>query len=82
LWAANDLVLNVALQIKAVLLILAVSALAPSRAIRELKYRCLGILQPVFRIRIRMDPHSIGRPDPGGLKRVKMKKKRSKKPDN
>jgi uncharacterized Zn-finger protein len=31
---------------------------------------------PVFRIRIRMDPHSIGRldPDPGGLKRTKMKK--------
>jgi hypothetical protein len=35
-----------------------------------------------------MDPHSIGRPDPnadpdpGGLKRAKMKKKRSKKPDN
>jgi hypothetical protein len=31
-----------------------------------------------------MDPHSIGRPDPdpGGLKRTKMKKKRSKKPDN
>jgi hypothetical protein len=28
------------------------------------------------------DPHSIGRPDPGGLKRAKMKKKRSKKPDN
>jgi hypothetical protein len=22
-----------------------------------------------------MDPHSIGRPDPGGLKRAKMKKK-------
>jgi hypothetical protein len=38
----------------------------------------------VFRIRIRMDPHSIGRldPDPGGLKRAKMKKKRSRKPDN
>jgi hypothetical protein len=37
-----------------------------------------------------MDPHSIGPririrnadPDPGGLKRAKMKKKRSKKPDN
>jgi hypothetical protein len=33
-----------------------------------------------------MDPHSIGRPDPdpdpGGLKRAKIKKKRSKKPDN
>jgi hypothetical protein len=37
-----------------------------------------------------MDPHSIGRPDPDphsdpdprGLKRAKMKKKRSKKPDN
>jgi hypothetical protein len=31
-----------------------------------------------------MDPHSIGRPDPdpGGLKRAQMKKKRSKKPDN
>jgi hypothetical protein len=33
-----------------------------------------------------MDPHSIGRtdpdPDPGGLKRAKMKKKRSKKPAN
>jgi hypothetical protein len=28
------------------------------------------------------DPHSIGRPDPGGLKRAKMKKTRSKKPDN
>jgi hypothetical protein len=30
------------------------------------------------------DPHSIGRPDPdpGGLKRAKMKKKRSKMPDN
>jgi hypothetical protein len=40
------------------------------------------IFLPVFRIRIRMDPHSIGRPDPGGLKRAKMKKKRSKKPDN
>jgi hypothetical protein len=33
----------------------------------------------VFRVRIRMDPHSIGRlnpnPDPGGLKRAKMKGK-------
>jgi hypothetical protein len=29
-----------------------------------------------------MDPHSIGRPDLGGLKRAKMKKKRSNKPDN
>jgi hypothetical protein len=29
-----------------------------------------------------LDPHSIGRPDPGGLKRDKMKKKRSKKSDN
>jgi hypothetical protein len=29
-----------------------------------------------------MDPHAIGRPDPGGLKRAKMKKKRSKMPDN
>jgi hypothetical protein len=40
-----------------------------------------------------MDPHSIGHPDPhsecgsgtgrpGGLKKAKMKKKRSKKPDN
>jgi hypothetical protein len=30
------------------------------------------------------DPHSIGRPDPdpGGLKRAKMKKKCGKKPDN
>jgi hypothetical protein len=44
------------------------------------------MLHAVFRIRIRirMDPHSIGRPDPdpGGLKRAKMKQKRSKKPDN
>jgi hypothetical protein len=33
-------------------------------------------LAPVFRIRIRMDPHSIGRLDPdlGRLKRAKMKK--------
>jgi hypothetical protein len=29
-----------------------------------------------------MDPHSIGRHDPGGLKRAKMKKKRIKKPGN
>jgi hypothetical protein len=34
----------------------------------------------VFRIRIRMDPHSIGRPDPDPG--AKMKKKRSNKPDN
>jgi hypothetical protein len=39
------------------------------------------IFLPVFWIRIRIrnaDPD----PDPGGLKRAKMKKKRSKKPDN
>jgi hypothetical protein len=35
-------------------------------------------LNAVFRIRIYLDPHSIGRvdPDPGGLKRAKKKKKK------
>jgi hypothetical protein len=44
----------------------------------------IAMFYAVLRIRIRMDLHSIGRPDPdpGGLKRAHMKKKRSKKPDN
>jgi hypothetical protein len=29
-----------------------------------------------------MDPHSIGRPDPGGLKRAKMMKKTQQKASN
>jgi hypothetical protein len=46
----------------------------------QLVFNILAFFAAVFRIRIRMDPHSIVRldPDPGGLKRGKMKKKPSK----
>jgi hypothetical protein len=42
----------------------------------QLVFNILAFFAAMFRIRICMDPHSIGHldPDPGGLKRCKMKK--------